>query len=81
MKKAELKAIADRYEMEIVRHPVTDEFTCLFLKTENLIPELDEVVERTVFDNVKGIRELGFDGFYRYRIYPPNNWFDLWGWR
>lgn len=77
MKKAELKAIADRYEMEIARHPVTNEFTCLFLKTDTLIPELDGIVERTAFDNVEGFRELGLDGIYRYRIYPPNNWFDL----
>ena len=83
MKKSELKAIADKYNMEIARNPVTQEFTCLFKKTKNLIPELDEIADRIGFpmsDNVEGVRELGIDGIYRYRIYPPKNWFDLWGW-
>lgn len=41
MKKAELKAIADRYEMGIIREEITGEGIGLYLVTEKDIPELD----------------------------------------
>lgn len=41
-KKAELKAIADRYEMGIIRQEITGSGVGLYLVTEKDIPELDK---------------------------------------
>lgn len=44
MKKAELKAIAERYGMGILREEITDKAIGLYLETEEDIPELDELL-------------------------------------
>lgn len=84
--KATAMELAERYNMEILRHPITREAWGIMCETNEPIPELDEyeanppeymaalscgVVERVCFA----------DDDIRYTIYCPTSWFDLWGWR
>lgn len=55
MKKAELKAIADRYEMGIIREKITGAGVGLYLVTEKDIPELDPLANKTPFEKFEGI--------------------------
>lgn len=84
MKKAELKAIADRYEMGIIREEITGEGIGLYLVTEKDIPELDTLANTSPFEkpeNVIATKEYSpCDNTHTYRVYCPANWFDLWGW-
>lgn len=84
MKKAELKAIADRYKMGIIREKITGAGVGLYLVTEEDIPELDKLANKTPLENFEGIvvtREYSpCDNTCTYRVYCPANWFDLWGW-
>lgn len=85
MKKAELKAIADRYKMNIIREKITGLGVGLYLVTDEDIPEFDVLANKTPFERFEGImvtKEYSFCGnFHTYRVYCPANWFDLWGWR
>lgn len=84
MKKAELKAIADRYRMNIIREKITGAGVGLYLTTEKDIPELDTLANKTPFEKFEGItvtKEYSpCDNTHTYRVYCPSNWFDLWGW-
>lgn len=84
MKKAELKAIADRYGMDIIRQEITGEGVGLYLVTEENIPELDTLANKAPFEKFEGIivtKEYSpCDNTHTYRVYCPSNWFDLWGW-
>lgn len=84
MKKAELKAIADRYGMGIIREKITGAGVGLYLVTEKDIPELDTLVSKTPLEKFEGImvtKEYSpCDNTHIYRVYCPTNWFDLWGW-
>lgn len=84
MKKAELKAIADRYEMGIIRQEITGLGVGLYLVTEKDIPELDALANNPPFEKFEGIvatKEYSpCDNTHTYRVYCPENWFDLWGW-
>ena len=85
MKKAELKAIADRYGMGIIREKVTGLGVGLYLVTEEDIPELDALANKAPFERFEGImvtKECSpFANIHTYRVYCPANWFDLWGWK
>lgn len=85
MKKAELKAIADRYEMGIIRQEITGLGVGLYLATEENIPELDTLANNPPFEKFEGViatKEYSpCDNTHTYRVYCPANWFDLWGWR
>lgn len=84
MKKAELKAIADRYGMDIIRQEITGLGVGLYLTTEKDIPELEPLGNKTPFEKFEGIivtKEYSpCDNTHTYRVYCPSNWFDLWGW-
>ncbi len=84
MKKAELKAIADRYEMSIIREKITGLGVGLYLVTEEDIPELDALANKAPFEKFEGImvtkEYCPFASIHTYRVYCPANWFDLWGW-
>lgn len=84
MKKAELKAIADRYNMGIIREKITGAGVGLYLVTEEDIPELDTLANKAPFEKFEGIvvtKEYSpCDNTRTYRVYCPANWFDLWGW-
>lgn len=84
MKKAELKAIADRYEMGIIRQEITNLGVGLYLVTEEDIPELDRLANNPPFEKFEGViatKEYNpCDNTKTYRVYCPANWFDLWGW-
>lgn len=54
MKKAELKAIADHYEMGIIREEITGEGIGLYLVTEKDIPELDTLANNSPFEKFEG---------------------------
>ena len=85
MKKAELKAIADRYKMGIIREKITGAGVGLHLVTEKDVPELDKLANKTPFEKFEGIiitKEYSpYDNKRTYRVYCPANWFDLWGWK
>lgn len=84
MKKAELKAIADRYKMGIIREKITGVGVGLYLVTEKDIPELDALTNKLSFEKFEGVvgtKEYSpCDNTRTYRVYCPANWFDLWGW-
>lgn len=84
MKKAELKAIADRYGMGIIRQEITGLGVGLYLVTAEDIPELDTLANNPPFEKFEGviaIKEYSpCDNTHTYRVYCPANWFDLWGW-
>lgn len=84
MKKAEMKAIADRYGMGIIREKITGLGVGLYLVTEEDIPELDALANKAPFEKFEGIMVTKeyclFASIHTYRVYCPANWFDLWGW-
>lgn len=84
MKKAEMKAIADRYGMGIIRQEITGLGVGLYLATKEDIPELDALANKPPFDKFEGViatkEYSGYDNAHTYRVYCPANWFDLWGW-
>lgn len=88
MKKADLKAIADRYEMGIIREEITNEGVGLYLVTAEDIPELDGLANIPPFERnpsswaVTATKEYSpCDNSHTYRVYCPKSWFDLWGWK
>lgn len=84
MKKAELKAIADRYGMGIIREKITGLGVGLYLVTEEDISELDALANKAPLEKFEGImvtkEYCPFASIHTYRVYCPANWFDLWGW-
>ena len=85
MKKEELKAIAEKHDMKIVRNPITNEAWELKLETTDNIPELDALNVKNPIGPVTVTKEYGayeaVNGTHLYTVYCPTNWFDLWGWR
>ena len=81
MKKAELKAFADRYEMGIMREKITGVCVGLCLVTEKYIRELDALANTTPLEKFEGImvtkEYIPCDNTHTYRVYCPANWFDL----
>lgn len=85
MTRTELKALADRHGMEIGRDSITGEAWGLYVVTEQLIPELDELAEQIAVDNLVVLRlNLSTTSkLYEYKIYVRNGRqiFDKYGWR
>lgn len=85
MTKIEVKAIADKYNMTILRNPVTSEAHGVYCDTENDIPELDAISNTVDWHNPApgqvAVERQAFGPVYRYTIHCPTSWFDLWGWR
>jgi hypothetical protein len=84
MNKTTAKALAEKYEMKVLRNPVTSEAWAVSVESDELIPELDAYADAPA-DNVRGdntaIVERTYAGTYTYKIICPTRWFDLWGWR
>jgi hypothetical protein len=80
MTKATMQSIADKYNMTILRQPITREAFGVMVETDDLIPELDAIVDEGDY-TVSAVRELYGNDTYRYRIFCPTDWFDLWGWK
>lgn len=85
MKKAELKDVATRYGMGIIREEVTSKGVGLFLVTAEDIPELDALANTPPFSAAPGAvvttKEYSpCDNAHTYRVYCPTSWLDLWGW-
>lgn len=84
MKKNELKSLAEKYGMEILRHPITREAWGLKLETAEDIPELDLLLSAGPSGPVAVTKEYGVyeavNGTHLYTVVCPTNWFDLWGW-
>lgn len=85
--KREVHEIADKYNMEILRHHITREAWGLGLKTDHEIAELNDLQERVdkrgtppgVHD-IEMVTDRYPDGTIYYKIYCPFTWFDLAGW-
>lgn len=84
MKKAEMKAIAEKYGFEIIRNPITMEAWALRLETTQDIPELDSLMDAWHPTNVAVTKEYGVHhdvrGTHVYKVVCPVTWFDLAGW-
>lgn len=77
--KKAIRKIANKYGMQILRNPVTDEGRGLWIRTETEIPELEELADRIEPDKVQITREC-MGPVIEYKVITPTNWFDLWGW-
>ena len=80
MTKATMQSISDKYNMTILRQPITREAFGVMVETDDLIPELDAIVNADSYA-VPAVRELYGNDTYRYSFYCPTDWFDLCGWR
>lgn len=87
IKKGEVRAIADKYGMEILRHHITSEAFGLGLESMHEIAELDSLQKRVdERGTAPGIHDIEMtteyrpDGSIYYKIYCPIMWFDLTGW-
>lgn len=84
MNKATAKELSEKYGMQILRHPITNEAWAMSVESDELIPELDKYAdaapENYMGDNT-AIVERTYAGTYTYKIVCPTKWFDLWGWR
>ena len=84
MKKAEAKALAEKYGMEIMRNPVTREAWGCAVDSPDLIPELDELADDWMPEHLNSpawVERVRLEGYgYRYVLHVPVTWFDLWGW-
>lgn len=80
MTRSQAKEMAKKYGMEILREPITNLGYGLYMRSADLIPELDAFAEN-VSANAATACLRTCDGVdYLYRIYCPESWFDLWGW-
>ena len=77
--KKAIRKIAEKYGMEILRNPVTDEGRGLWIRTETEIPELEALADRIEPDKVQVTREH-MGPVIEYKVITPTSWFDLWGW-
>ena len=80
MRKAEIKELAKKYGMDIVRHPVTREGHGVMVRSAVLIPELDKYADGEISALPCAVLRT-CDIEYTYAIECPTSWFDLWGWR
>ena len=81
MKKSDLKAIADRYSMGVLREEITDKAIGLYLETEEDIPDLDELLNPQSPHESVVATKLAAGGTNLYHVYCPTSWFDLGGWK
>lgn len=81
MKKAELKAIAERYGMSFLREEITDKAIGLYLESEDNIPELDGLLNPKTPHETVVATKLAAGGTNLYHVYCPTSWLDLWGWK
>lgn len=84
MDKATAKRLAEKYNMEILRNPITSEAWGVIVETDELIPELDAYADaalETYMGDNTAIVERTYAVTYTYKIICPTRWFDLWGWR
>ena len=87
MTKNEVKDIQKTYGMEVLRDPITQEAQGVYCEADRLIPELDRMNAAPAscsFEQCETYpcyvtREMIGCG-YRYVIYCPKEWFDLYGW-
>ena len=79
MNKITAKRLAEKYGMEIVRNPITNEAHKLMVESIDLIPELDALTEEDTRPCMV-TRKLFCGTTCRYEITCPPAWFDLWGW-
>lgn len=70
MKKAELKAIAERYGMGILREEIA------VPRNRRGHPRSGRAAESAVVAT-----KLAAGGTNLYHVYCPTSWFDLWGWK
>lgn len=79
-----IKALADKYGMDIMRNSITSEAGGVSVFSSELISELDALADagQEAIVPCVCIRDRFLDGEgYQYKIYCPPEWFDLWGWR
>lgn len=81
MKRAEAKALANKYGMRILREPITKEAWGLYLESQECIEELDAMAHQEIdpcfLEADYGCQDVGV---VRYTLICPTSWFDLWGW-
>lgn len=82
MTKTEVKALQAKYNMEILRNPITDEAWALGLSSEKYIAELDDLTS-TLPGSLcpcAVTADYSVPGYTYYRVVCPASWFDLYGW-
>lgn len=81
MTKKELIAIAEKYDMELIRNPITGEAWCYKLKTSDYIDELDKIADADSKEILPcaATREDFFGEWKIYTIIFPSDWANLWG--
>lgn len=80
MTRAEAKALQKKYDMCIVRHPITNEAGgTVRLVSDYNVPELDELAGKDISPCAMFIKYPGPWSVW-YDLICPKSWFDLWGW-
>lgn len=80
MKRSEAKALQDKYGMEILRNPVTNEAWALRLEASQYIPEFDDLEKADIAPCVLEPDYSLAPESVIYKLVCPKSWFDLWGW-
>ena len=88
MTRNEAKALQEKYNMDILRDPITSEARALYLEAEQTISELDDLADISRRSN--GCAPCYMEANYEvynatgsgvtYKLSCPTTWFDLWGW-
>lgn len=76
MKKTEIKAIVEANNMGLLKNNITNQTVGFWCDSESSIPELDELLDWD--GSVIATKEKTYPG-YRYKVYCPSHWLDMWG--
>lgn len=80
MKKSEAQAIQAKYNMEIIRDPITGEAWALYLEASSPIKELDDLAAADL-NPCAMVASYTTASDITYKLACPSNWFNLWGWK
>lgn len=76
--KKQLMEITEKYNMELFKHYLTGQTLGFYTIALKRLEDLDELAERDLGPTCV-TREKCCQG-WKYIIYAPANWVDLWGW-
>lgn len=76
--KKQLMEITEKYHMELFKHYITNQTLGFYTIALQRLEDLDELESKDISPACVTRDRLGQG--WRYIIYVPENWVDLWGW-